>query len=90
MAGTVREMRAIFTATMAGLRSAARSARKEVAGIGDETEKTVKKSNKNLDVLTKKVKEVDKELGDIDSSDHLSETNETIKDTTDSMDDLQT
>ncbi|MEC0666282.1 hypothetical protein P8864_10315 [Priestia flexa] len=90
MAGTVREMRAIFTATMAGLRSAARSARKEVAGIGDETEKTVKKSNKNLDALTKKVKEVDKELGDIDSSDHLSETNETIKDTTDSMDDLQT
>lgn len=90
MAGTVREMRAIFTATMAGLRSAARSARKEVAGIGDETEKTVKKSNKNLDALTRKVKEVDKELSDIDSSDHLSETNETIKDTTDSMDDLQT
>ncbi|MEE6134615.1 hypothetical protein [Priestia sp. GS2] len=79
MSGTVREMRAIFTATMAGLRTAARAVRKEVAGIADETEKTTKRSNKSFEKLSATITHVEKQIEKAGDNKSFHELNRTLK-----------
>ena len=81
MAGTVRELRAVFTATMSGMRSAIRGVQKDLQGIGKTTEKTVQQSNKNLDEMKESVSEVREEMENLNDKKATKDLNTALKDT---------
>ena len=88
MAGTVRELRAVFSATMGGMRKTIRQVQNDIQGIGTSTETAVVRSNKSFDKLSAKVKKVEKELDDLDKQEVFVETRENVDETSDSLEKL--
>ncbi|WP_394548806.1 D-Ala-D-Ala carboxypeptidase family metallohydrolase [Priestia aryabhattai] len=81
MAGTVRELRAVFTATMSGMRAAIRGVQKDLQGIGKTTEKTVQQSNESLGEMRDTVSEVREEMDNLNDKNATKDLNKALKDT---------
>ncbi|MFC0188492.1 phage tail tape measure protein [Fictibacillus aquaticus] len=60
---TIEELRARFTAQADGLKSVIGSVRKDLVGIGDDTEDSTKRANKGFSSLQGSLKDLEKALG---------------------------
>jgi SLT domain-containing protein/phage-related protein len=76
---TVKELRAIFTGTMGGMRSTIRSVKKELQGIGTTTDKSIKKANDSLEDLDKSLKSLDDHLQQAGNKQGFEDLNKTLR-----------